>query len=30
LGSTVLYAHLQATGLVNDHLDTCFRKQELA
>lgn len=29
LGSTVLYAHLQATGLVNDHLDTCFRKQEL-
>lgn len=28
LGSTVLYAHLQATGLVNDHLDTCFRKQE--
>jgi len=30
LGSTVLYAHLQATGLINDHLDTCFRKQELA
>lgn len=28
LGSTVLYAHLQATGLINDHLDTCFRKQE--
>jgi len=29
LGSTVLYAHMQATGLVNDHLDTCFRKQEI-
>ena len=29
LGSTVLYAHMQATGLVNDHLDTCFRKHEI-
>jgi DNA-3-methyladenine glycosylase I len=29
LGSTVLYAHMQATGLVNDHLDTCFRKEEV-
>ena len=28
LGSTILYAHLQATGLVNDHLITCFRYQE--
>jgi DNA-3-methyladenine glycosylase I len=28
LGSTILYAHLQATGLVNDHLTTCFRHQE--
>lgn len=25
LGSTIIYAHLQATGLVNDHLTTCFR-----
>ena len=25
LGSTILYAHLQATGLVNDHLTSCFR-----
>ncbi len=25
LGSTVLYAHMQATGLVNDHLVGCFR-----
>jgi len=28
LGSTILYAHLQATGLVNDHLIDCFRHQE--
>ena len=25
LGSTVLYAHMQATGMVNDHLESCFR-----
>jgi DNA-3-methyladenine glycosylase I len=30
LGSTVLYAHLQATGLVNDHLVSCFRHGEVA
>ena len=30
LGSTVLYAHMQATGLVNDHLVSCFRHAELA
>ena len=29
LGSTILYAHLQATGLVNDHLETCFRNLEV-
>jgi DNA-3-methyladenine glycosylase I len=29
LGSTTLYAHMQATGLVNDHLNDCFRKEEL-
>jgi DNA-3-methyladenine glycosylase I len=28
LGSTILYAHLQATGLVNDHLVSCFRYRE--
>ena len=28
LGSTVLYAHMQATGLVNDHLASCFRHRE--
>lgn len=26
LGSTTLYSHLQATGLINDHLNDCFRK----
>lgn len=26
LGSVTVYAHLQATGIVNDHLDSCFRK----
>lgn len=25
VGSTILYAHLQATGLINDHLLSCFR-----
>lgn len=28
LGTTILYAHLQATGLVNDHLLECFRHKE--
>lgn len=30
IGSTVCYAHMQATGMVNDHLLTCFRHAELA
>lgn len=25
LGSTTLYAHMQATGLVNDHIEACHR-----
>ena len=25
LGSIIIYSHLQATGLINDHLTTCFR-----
>jgi DNA-3-methyladenine glycosylase I len=25
VGSTIIYAHMQATGLVNDHLFSCFR-----
>ncbi len=28
IGSTIIYAHLQATGLVNDHLSSCFRYVE--
>ncbi len=28
LGSTTLYAHMQATGLINDHLVQCFRHKE--
>jgi DNA-3-methyladenine glycosylase I len=28
LGPTIIYAHLQATGLVNDHLVSCFRHRE--
>lgn len=28
VGSTTLYAHLQATGLINDHLLGCFRHGE--
>jgi len=30
VGSTIMYAHMQATGLVNDHLKTCFRYKETA
>ena len=29
LGSTVVYAHMQAVGMVNDHVQTCFRYKEL-
>ncbi len=29
VGSTIIYAHMQATGMVNDHLITCFRHQEV-
>ena len=28
-GPTVCYAHMQATGMVNDHLTGCFRYKEL-
>ncbi|MDR3074054.1 MAG: DNA-3-methyladenine glycosylase I, partial [Deltaproteobacteria bacterium] len=28
-GSTVLYSHMQATGMINDHLTSCFRRQEI-
>ena len=29
MGTTILYAHLQAVGLVNDHLVDCFRYEEV-
>ena len=30
VGSTICYAYMQSTGLVNDHIEECFRFQELA
>jgi len=30
VGSTICYAYMQAAGLVNDHLESCFRHRELA
>jgi len=30
VGPTIVYAHMQATGMVNDHLVTCFRHAEVA
>jgi len=30
VGSTIVYAHMQAAGMVNDHLTKCFRYKELA
>jgi DNA-3-methyladenine glycosylase I len=30
IGSTVCYAHMQATGMVNDHLVSCFRHTQVA
>ena len=29
VGSTICYAFMQATGMVNDHLTGCFRHKEL-
>jgi DNA-3-methyladenine glycosylase I len=29
VGSTVVYAHMQAVGMVNDHLVDCFRYREI-
>ncbi|MGH8497030.1 MAG: DNA-3-methyladenine glycosylase I [Gammaproteobacteria bacterium] len=28
VGSTIIYAHMQATGMVNDHLTSCFRYKD--
>ena len=30
VGSTIVYAHMQAVGMVNDHLVKCFRHRECA
>ena len=29
VGRTICYAHMQATGMVNDHVVTCFRYKEV-
>ncbi|NLP58881.1 DNA-3-methyladenine glycosylase I [Lutibacter sp. B1] len=29
VGSTVIYAHMQATGMINDHITSCFRYDEV-
>ncbi len=29
VGSTVMYAHMQAVGMINDHLVSCFRYREV-
>ena len=29
VGSTICYAHMQATGMVNDHTTDCFRYTEV-
>jgi len=30
VGSTIIYAHMQATGMVNDHVTSCFRYKPCA
>ncbi len=29
VGSTISYAHMQATGMINDHVVDCFRRREI-
>jgi DNA-3-methyladenine glycosylase I len=29
LGSVIMYSHMQATGLINDHITGCFRYREV-
>jgi DNA-3-methyladenine glycosylase I len=29
VGSTIIYAHMQAVGMVNDHVQGCFRRAEV-
>jgi len=28
VGSTIIYAHMQATGMVNDHMEDCFVSEQ--
>ncbi|MBE9540202.1 MAG: DNA-3-methyladenine glycosylase I, partial [Proteobacteria bacterium] len=28
VGPTIIYAHMQATGMINDHTQECFRHRE--
>ncbi|MNY70318.1 DNA-3-methyladenine glycosylase 1 [compost metagenome] len=28
VGSTVIYAHMQATGMVNDHVEDCWTRKK--
>ncbi|HNV37386.1 MAG TPA: DNA-3-methyladenine glycosylase I [Rectinema sp.] len=30
VGSITVYAHMQAIGIINDHLISCFRHAEIA
>jgi DNA-3-methyladenine glycosylase I len=30
VGSTIVYAHMQAVGMVNDHVIGCFRQRQVA
>ena len=30
VGSTIVYAHMQAVGMVNDHVAGCFRRRQVA
>jgi len=30
VGSTIVYAHMQAVGMVNDHVLGCFRRSQVA
>ena len=30
VGPTVIYAHMQATGMVNDHIKSCFRYSQVS
>lgn len=30
IGPTIIYSHMQATGMVNDHLISCFRHKEIS